>query len=81
MGVNLSVVTSRLGAEGAVLGAVARLGTYDRPEEHPVAPVFERDLPCKGNEVRNLFVRQLGEREGFVKRDWNILYKKLFCNL
>jgi uncharacterized membrane protein len=59
MGVDLRIVVRRLRAEGAVLGAIARLGAYDGTKKYPVALVFKRNFPGKGNEIRQIVTGEL----------------------
>jgi len=80
MGLHLSIEMGRLGAEGAVLGTVPRLGAYYGTQKHPVALVLKGNLPCKRYEFRKPLPGKLGKRESVFKGYLFFFFKKLLGN-
>ena len=77
---NLGIEMGRLGAEGAVLGTVPGLGTYDRTQKHPVALVLEGDFSRKRYEFREALCGKFRKREGVFEVYVFFFFQKLFGN-
>jgi hypothetical protein len=80
MSLDLGIEMGRLGAEGAVLGTVPRLGAYYGAQKHPVALVLEGHLPCKRYEVRKPLPGKFGKRESVFKGYLLFFFEKFFGN-
>ena len=80
MGLHLRIEMGRLGAEGAVLGAVPRLGAYYGAQKHPVALVLEGHLPRKRYEVRKPLPGKFGKRKSVFKGYVFFFFEKFLGN-